>query len=296
MEFNARLLLAEVLTRPIAFHAVFARVGGGALAGLFLSQLFYWHDKGSDPDGWIWKPQKDWSAETQLSRPELERVRRQVGQRGLVEEKKVGLPAKLYYRLDVDALIQAIIALSATPKEQQTSLLEYSKLACCDTADKPAVKPHPIYEAEITTETTSEITKPFRAKRAKDPRHVLFRNACRLYAEHHKVELIWDVSEAKQLTRLLDAAPDLTLEEFQRWLQHRARSEGVTHGTRQRTYLSNISDYQQGPLDRFGKQKGNNATDRIGTVSNRSQQRTDGNVACAKAAYAEIIGGSDLPC
>ena len=50
--------LLKILTRPIAFQPIFARITSSATAGLFLSQLYYWHDRGNatfffDPPYWI---------------------------------------------------------------------------------------------------------------------------------------------------------------------------------------------------------------------------------------------------
>jgi hypothetical protein len=96
--------------RVVAYHPSFAAIGGGVTAGLLLAQLFYWHDRGSDPDGWIYKTQAEWEEETGLSRWEQETARRRLRERGLVEEKLAGLPARLYYRLDVERLIALLSA------------------------------------------------------------------------------------------------------------------------------------------------------------------------------------------
>jgi hypothetical protein len=96
--------------RVVAYHPSFAAIGGSVTAGLFLAQLFYWHDRGSDPDGWIYKTQAEWEEETGLSRWEQETARRRLRERGLVEEKLAGLPARLHYRLDVERLIELLSA------------------------------------------------------------------------------------------------------------------------------------------------------------------------------------------
>jgi hypothetical protein len=70
-------------SRVVAYHPSFAAIAGGVTAGLFLAQLFYWHDKGSDPDGWIYKTQAEWEEETGLSRWEQETARRRLRERGL---------------------------------------------------------------------------------------------------------------------------------------------------------------------------------------------------------------------
>jgi|GEM_PF-3592697 len=100
--------LTNLLTRPIAFHRIFATIGGGACAGIFLSQAFYWTPRTKDPDGWFYKSQVEWEEETALTRYEQEKIRRDLKSRGLIEEKKEGLPCKLFFRINKEALMQAL--------------------------------------------------------------------------------------------------------------------------------------------------------------------------------------------
>ena len=102
---DSRAAVDQLLeTGPIAYYRAFAAVAGGVTAGVFLSQLYYWHDRGRDPAGWIYKTQAEWEAETGLTRREQETARRKLRERGLVEEKLAGLPARLHYRLNVGRL------------------------------------------------------------------------------------------------------------------------------------------------------------------------------------------------
>jgi hypothetical protein len=99
-------------SRPIAYYPALAAIAGGVTAGVFLAQLFYWHDKGADPAGWIYKTQAEWQAETGLTRWEQETARRHLRQRGILEEKLAGIPARLYYRLDVARVIELLADLA----------------------------------------------------------------------------------------------------------------------------------------------------------------------------------------
>jgi len=101
-------MLEQILQRPIAFHRIFAQISGSATSGLFLSQLWYWKDKGSDPEGWIYKSYDEWHEETLLSRSELDRARKSLKMLGILEEKKEGLPCRIYYRINETTLIEAI--------------------------------------------------------------------------------------------------------------------------------------------------------------------------------------------
>jgi len=177
-------IIANCLAHPVAFHRIFAKISGGAANGLFLSQLWYWRDKGHDAEGWIYKTQEDWEAETCLTRREQETARRALRERGLLEECKRGLPAKLFYRLRVDALYAAIIeiggdikdlpARNAQPRMRETYILESPKTPTLDEQNAQArlsVSAKPVFSktpdkpgrnrlaiTETTTEIISEIT------------------------------------------------------------------------------------------------------------------------------------------
>jgi hypothetical protein len=90
----------QTFDRPIAFHVSFARITGSVNAALFLSQAYYWANRTSDPDGWFYKTQEEWTTETYLSRREQEQARKTLRQLGIVEEKLVGVPARLYYKIN----------------------------------------------------------------------------------------------------------------------------------------------------------------------------------------------------
>jgi hypothetical protein len=121
-----------------------------------------------------------------------------------------------------------------------------------------------------------EKAKTSLAKRESDPRHVAFRLAIQSYTTYKAVEFIWDASEAKQLSLLLSAAPDLTLLTFQACLNHRARSPGTPHGERPRLWLPNVLKYQEAPLNEFGK---------TGAANGNRNSKTSGNINAAQSAF-----------
>ena len=77
--------LLMLLRQPVAFHPVLASAAGGATAGLFLSQLFYWTGKGEHPGGWIYKDWKEWEGETCLTQDEQRGARRKLEKLGVIE-------------------------------------------------------------------------------------------------------------------------------------------------------------------------------------------------------------------
>lgn len=102
------MTLAEMLDRPIAFQRAFVSLGAGITGALMLSQAVYWSNRTSGDDGWFYKSQAEWESETGLTRTEQERARRGLKSIGVLEEKYVGLPAKLYYRVNLDVLAASL--------------------------------------------------------------------------------------------------------------------------------------------------------------------------------------------
>ena len=86
------------------YQRQFLELGGSIHASLMLSQALYWSERTSDPGGWFYKTQREWFSEIGFSRRELEKCRRQLRQAGVLEEKRAGLPARLYYRVNKERL------------------------------------------------------------------------------------------------------------------------------------------------------------------------------------------------
>ncbi len=99
---------SPLLKNPIAFYRIFATIGGGACAGIFLSQAYYWMSKTKDKDGQFYKSQEDWEKETALTRYEQDKIRKELKNKGLLEEKKQGVPCRLFFRINQDALLGAL--------------------------------------------------------------------------------------------------------------------------------------------------------------------------------------------
>jgi len=100
--------LKKLLDRPIAFHRPFVKITGSVNGALMLSQAFYWANRTNDPDGWFYKTQQEWEEETGLTRREQDGARAKLRSVGVIEEKLVGVPARLYYRVNMKALVEAM--------------------------------------------------------------------------------------------------------------------------------------------------------------------------------------------
>jgi len=99
--------LAPLLGRPIAFHRRLVDLTASVKAALLLSQALYWTRHGRDVaqnDGWFHKTTDQWERETGLTPKEQASARRVLRELGILHERRIGLPARLHFRLDVEAL------------------------------------------------------------------------------------------------------------------------------------------------------------------------------------------------
>jgi hypothetical protein len=91
-------------------------VAGGVHAALLLSQAIWTTQSlDSQANGWFLKSQEQWAEETGLSRWEQETARRALRQAGLLEERRVGMPARLWFRVCASAVCAALQAHTGRP-------------------------------------------------------------------------------------------------------------------------------------------------------------------------------------
>lgn len=141
----------ELLDRPIAFQRAFVTLGVGITGALMLSQAIYWSNRTDDQDGWFYKTMEEWEAETGMTRSEQESARKKLVKVGALQEMKKGVPCRLFYRVNIEA-----IRANLSAENPQSSLQESCKQGCSKPASKRARKAQAI--TETTTETTTEIT------------------------------------------------------------------------------------------------------------------------------------------
>lgn len=101
------LMLAAASSRTIAAHRNLLAIAGGAAAGVFLAQLVYWTRRGTEVlarDGWVFKTGRQWQKETGLSPKVQRRARQALIRRGLIAERLAGCPARMEFRLNLNAL------------------------------------------------------------------------------------------------------------------------------------------------------------------------------------------------
>lgn len=96
-----------LLGRHIAFQRRLVDLTESVKAALLLSQTIYWTRHGRDVGrngGWFYKTSEQWQRETGLSVKEQVTARRVLCRMAILAEQRIGLPAKLHYRLSVDRL------------------------------------------------------------------------------------------------------------------------------------------------------------------------------------------------
>jgi hypothetical protein len=104
-------LLLAVFDMPVTFHRCLVPVAGGVTGALMLSQAI-WLTEIVDPasDGWFMCSQEQWTQETGLTRWEQETARRALRRAGLLVERRLGMPAKLWFRVCPGAVMRALQA------------------------------------------------------------------------------------------------------------------------------------------------------------------------------------------
>lgn len=111
--------LDAMLGPAIAYSAVLAAIGGDVKAGIFLSMAYHWTSTASDSEGWFSKSKEDWYNETGLTRRQLDTVVGQLVGLELITIKYDGLPRRLFYKLNKEAIVDAISRyLEQNPEER----------------------------------------------------------------------------------------------------------------------------------------------------------------------------------
>jgi hypothetical protein len=150
----------------------------GPEGGIFARQLLFWEGKGHDAEGWIYKTQREWTAETGLSRRQQDKARRVLVGKVLEVDRRPnpynGYRPQLYYRLDLAALCETLnpssrlsgiteqASVSSISEQSSTSgITEQTRLSSnTDLPSLPTNSEQAITEstAENTAETTQETT------------------------------------------------------------------------------------------------------------------------------------------
>lgn len=118
-ELHARL----VARGYIEFRQLLADAFGGYKAALMLGHALYWTRnwirQQPGRGGWFWKTAAEWTEATGLTPREQERARAALRDSGVWQEQLAGAPAKLHFRVDVEALCLKLGSQDITGLDEQ---------------------------------------------------------------------------------------------------------------------------------------------------------------------------------
>src|SRR5690606_31593840 len=152
-------LIDSMNDKPIAFNRHYVALGCGINGALMLSQMVYWSKRTKDRNGFFYKTQDEWEEETGLGRREQETARKKLRELGFVSEHKRGVPCKVHFKVEHDALYTALIQYA---QNSQSSMAESAKLECTNPPNSNGGKRQT--NTENTAETTSENTNIYKGK------------------------------------------------------------------------------------------------------------------------------------
>ncbi len=152
-------LIDAMNDKPIAFNRHYVALGCGINGALMLSQMVYWSKRTKDRNGFFYKTQDEWEEETGLGRREQETARKKLRELGFVSEHKRGVPCKVHFKVEHDALYTALIQYA---QNSQSSMAESAKLECTNPPNSNGGKRQT--NTENTAETTSENTNIYKGR------------------------------------------------------------------------------------------------------------------------------------
>lgn len=94
------------LSKPIAFHPIFAKCFGNIQRAIYIQQLIYWSDKGSRSDGYIYKTKEEIEEETTLTRRIQDPCRKYFEKIGVLHTKIIKAKGKptVHYKVNVEKI------------------------------------------------------------------------------------------------------------------------------------------------------------------------------------------------
>jgi hypothetical protein len=122
---NNSLIIHLLGEKPIAFNPALGRLAESATAGLFMSQLLYWDEKGSDPQK-TYKTIDNMESETCLTRSEQDRAIKTWKKLKVLDVELRGLPRRRHFHINKDILIN-LLGLSIHKAVSASKLAESCK-------------------------------------------------------------------------------------------------------------------------------------------------------------------------
>ncbi len=186
-----KILLEKLSERPIVFHSVFSRVLGGVNAAIFFQQIYYWSDKGSREDGYIYKTKNDIEKETTLTTKQQDWVRRPLEKTGVLKTQliKVNGSPTLHYKVSIENLYRRI--------------MEYYKLSESSISD---MTPEITKKEAFSSNEEKNLLPSYRGTKKKDERVLrVIEEFVSLCKKHFQKSPWVGVQEYTRIKQLMDA-------------------------------------------------------------------------------------------
>jgi len=144
-------------SKPIAYQPYLVLLFGPA-TGLFLYQLLYWDQKGSNKAGWVYKTMEDLKKETGLNRSNQETAIKKLIKVGVLEYRLAQVPRKRHFRLKLDELEEIIASML---KKNNINYLKVTNSNANNANSSVPESSRLIHKTthEITQETTTKTTE-----------------------------------------------------------------------------------------------------------------------------------------
>lgn len=108
-------LKALLGSHTVAYRVIFAKAIGNVPAAIMLSQGFFWQESADfkdittfDGKPYFQKTAEQWYDATGLTEEQQKTARKHLGQIGMMNEKRAGIPALLYYNIDFEVTVAVI--------------------------------------------------------------------------------------------------------------------------------------------------------------------------------------------
>ena len=106
--------ITRLTDAPISFHRCLVPATGGITTALLLSHaIWVTQSLPEDVCGWFTCSSEQWTESTGLSRREQETARRALCRGGFITERRYGMPARLWSRVNVGVVLAALRGQSA---------------------------------------------------------------------------------------------------------------------------------------------------------------------------------------
>ncbi|MFA6554267.1 MAG: hypothetical protein WCS89_02045 [Candidatus Paceibacterota bacterium] len=106
---HQRVIYGLLGDKIVAYHAIIARALGSVKAGILICQLLFWDGKGADKY-WTYKTADDLYMETALTRNEQDTAIRICKNKGILEVKLKGIPAKRHFHINKEKLVALLLS------------------------------------------------------------------------------------------------------------------------------------------------------------------------------------------